>query len=289
METELGIIPARSRKQAMEWSLVLLSQEIESTIQPPTEEHGWQLLVKPADYPRATQALDLYRQENRSRRWRQELPLGGLVFDWRGIVWFVGIVAIYLLSNTSDDFRAGGRMDAAKVWSGQWWRLFTAVTLHADAGHLASNLMFGVLLLGLAMGSFGPGVALLASYLAGVGANLALIFIYPVDHLSLGASGMVMGSLGLLTGQSLALLRAGLSGGEMIVRGVIAGILLLVLLGLSPTSDVAAHVGGFVLGVLFGAVLGWFAPKLAQSNWTNRLCEALCALLLIWTWYLALH
>ena len=45
----------------------------------------------------------------------------------------------------------------------------------ADPPHLATNVTFGVLLLGLAMGSLGPGIALLASYLAGAAANLALV------------------------------------------------------------------------------------------------------------------
>jgi len=44
-----------------------------------------------------------------------------------------------------------GDMDSAKVLAGQWWRLFTAVTLHADLAHLMGNITFGVIMLGLAM------------------------------------------------------------------------------------------------------------------------------------------
>ena len=76
---------------------------------------------------------------------------------------------------------------------------FTAVMLHADTAHLISNVTIGALFLGFAMGSFGPGIALLAAFLAGAGGNLVDYWFYPSTHRGLGASGMVMGSLGLLT------------------------------------------------------------------------------------------
>ncbi len=100
---------------------------------------------------------------------------------------------------------------------------------------------------------------------------------------------MVMGALGLLAGQSLALLRSGMSAPQFILRGIIGGLLLLVLLGLDPTSDVTAHVGGFGFGVLIGGLLAWLTPKLAQNPWANWLAEAICGLLVIVTWWLALR
>jgi membrane associated rhomboid family serine protease len=274
----------------MDWSLVLISQEIENTIRAPNEEHGWQILVSGSDFDRALETLNQYRSENRQRRWRQELPVGGLIFDWRSVLWFILPVVFYYLSQTRQEYLvSSGVMDTAKVWAGQWWRLFTAMLLHANPPHLALNLTFGILLLGLAMGSFGPGLALLGAYLAGAGGNLVVLFIFPQEHRSLGASGMVMGALGLLAGQSLALLRSGMSAPQFILRGIIGGVLLLVLLGLDPTSDVVAHVGGFGFGLFIGGLLSWVTPKLAQNPWANWLAEAICGLLVILTWWLALR
>jgi rhomboid protease GluP len=286
METDASAISARSRKQAREWSLVLISQDIENTIQPPNEEHGWQIVVSETDFPKALESLDLYRAENRQQRWRQELHVGGLIFDWRGALWFILPAIFYLLSQTRPLVDIGV-LDTAKVWSGQWWRLFTAMMLHADPPHLVLNLTFGVLFLGLAMGSFGPGLGLLSAYLAGVGGNLVVLFIFPQDHRSLGASGMVMGALGLIAGQSLALMRAGMTAPQLLLRGTIAGALLLVLLGLDPASEVAAHVGGFAFGVALGGALGWLPRKLARNTRVNWLAQAFCGLLVILTWWLA--
>jgi membrane associated rhomboid family serine protease len=196
---------------------------------------------------------------------------------------------IFLLDQNQDSYLTrAGMMDRQAVWAGQWWRVFTAVTLHRDIAHLASNVTAGIVLLGLAMGSFGSGVGLLAAYLAGVGGNVVGLFLYTGRHLSLGASGMVFGALGLLSGQMAGLLRAGLTPRQLTVRSVLSGFLFLVLFGLNPDTDVIAHMGGFFAGVLLGALLALWPNRLAENTMVNRLAETLCALLVILTWWRAL-
>ena len=145
-------------------------------------------------------------------------------------------------------------MDAALFVKGEWWRPLTAVLLHRDVAHLAANVVFGMLLLGLAGGMIGTWPAFFITYTSGALANLIGAAIYGSDYRSLGASGMVMAALGLLTSFSLAQLRQ-LSRRSLAFRGVAGGLLLLVLLGFSPQTDVLAHVSGFVFGVLFGTLL----------------------------------
>src|SRR5205085_5182165 len=131
--------------------------------------------------------------------WRQELPWKGLIFDWRNLAWFLVLAVIFVFDETRSSYLTkAGMMDRQAVWAGQWWRLFTAVTLHRDLSHLVSNVTAGILLLGLAMGSFGSGIGLLAAYLSGVIGNLAGLFVYSGAHHSVGASGMIFGALGLL-------------------------------------------------------------------------------------------
>src|SRR5439155_11993276 len=176
------------------------------------------------------------------------------------------LLVLFVYGESHPHLVEAGLMDRRAVWSGEWWRLFTAVTLHADLNHLVSNLVSGVLLLGLAMGAFGSGIGLLAAYLAGVGGNLAGLFLHAGEHHSLGASGMIFGALGLLSGQMFTLSRsAGVSARQMTIRRLLSGVFLLVLLGLSPNSDVIAHVGGFGWGILFGALLTRW-PNLYAGN-----------------------
>ncbi len=289
METTFTIIPARSERQAMDWSLVLVSQGIESVIQAATDEHGWQLAVGAGDYTRALQTLRQYRVENHQRPWVQPVPWTGMLFDWRSAVWFLALAALFFASEARPGLREAGMMDNAAVQSGQWWRLFTATMLHRDAAHLIANATTGVLLLGLAMGSYGAGVALLAAYLAGAGGNVAGLILYGDDHRGLGASGLVMGALGLLTVQWLALAREGGQAKRLMARGVFAGLMLLVLWGLNPASDVVAHVGGFVTGALLGAAMIRLPETARQSATVNRVAEFLCGGAAVLTWWLALR
>ena len=289
METTFAILPARSERQAMDWSLVLVSQGIENTIEAASEEHGWQLLVRPDDFSRSIQTLRQYRIENRHRIWVQPLPWTGMLFDGRSVVWFVALAVLFLMSDSRAGLREAGRMDNVAVRGGQWWRLFTATMLHIDAPHLIANATTGVLLLGLAMGSYGAGVGLLGAYLAGAGGNVAGLIVYGAGHRGLGASGMVMGALGLLTVQWLTLVRKGAQANRLVARGMFAGVMLLVLWGLNPASDVIAHVGGFCTGALLGAGMIWVPQKTLQSAAVNRGAELVCGGVALLTWWLALR
>lgn len=260
-------IATRSKRQTMDWALVLASQDIPAIIDDGADGLGWGLIVSAADHLAAVRAIELYRLENRHWRWRQPLPWRGLLFDWRVLFWGLLLVAFHVLTQFSrPDFSTTGRMDNAAVMAGEWWRIFTAVLLHADLAHLAANVSIGIVLLGLAMGRFGGGVGLLAAYLAGAGGNVAGLLLYPPAHLGVGASGMVMGGLGLLAAQTLPFLRRNRPGRRQVLRGVLAGVLLFVLFGMSPEADVVAHLGGFVTGLLLGAILirlpvSWLNPK----------------------------
>ncbi len=205
----------------MDWSLVLASQGIECIIDrpeatvgrasslslEPRSTGGWGLLVAQNDHASALKAIQQYRLENRNWPWQQRVLQPGILFDWGSLAWTFLIVFFFWL-DTRIGLHAAGVMDTTAAAHGQWWRLFTAVWLHGDAAHLAANATVGLVLLGLAMGRYGTGAGLLAAYLAGAGGNALGWLLSEAPHLSLGASGMVMGSLGLIAVQSLSLLRS---------------------------------------------------------------------------------
>jgi membrane associated rhomboid family serine protease len=285
-----ALIPARSERQAMDWSLVLVSQGIETGIERDPETGRWQLAVPLTDRQRAAETIRQYRIENRRRVWLKPLPWTGLILDWRSALWFLVLILIFALSEAEPrQLKTAGIMDSPAVWNGQWWRLFTAITLHADVAHLVSNATTGLLLLGLAMGSFGPGFGLLAAYLAGAGGNLAGLFLHAGHHRGLGASGMIMGALGMLAAQSLGWMRAGAQARQVVVRSFGGGVLLLILFGTNPATDVLAHVAGFVSGCLLGGVLLLLPPRALQNAWANHLAALACGGLVALTWALALR
>ena len=269
----------------MDWSLVLVSQGIESTIERVPESERWQLSVPSGDYARAVQALRQYHVENKRGAWVRELP-AGLLLDGRALVWAVLLLVIYFVNAAGTGaWEQAGVMSNRLVHSGEWWRLFTATMLHGDVAHLAINVTTGIVLVGLAMGAYGPGLGLLVSYLAGVGGNLAGLMFYTETHQSLGASGIVMGALGAITVQSAGL-RQG-AARDIILRAVCGGFLLLVLLGFSPDprTDVLAHVGGFASGVVLGLCLALSRDRLRPV--VDYIALLVFAALTIGTWALA--
>jgi membrane associated rhomboid family serine protease len=288
MEISAATISARSRVEAMDWSLVLISQGIESVITRAEEGRGWTLQVSAADYDSALEAIRLYRTENRGWGLRREILQPGLIFDWVSILWAALVSVLYWLNDSRIDLRSPGILDATAVSHGEWWRLFTAVWLHADLAHLASNVTFGFVLLGLTMGRYGTGVGLFTAYLAGVGGNVASWAFASQPHYGLGASGMVMGCLGLLAVQSVSIWRGTPHGGKIFLTGISAGVLLFVLLGVTPGTDVVAHFGGFVCGLFLGLIMTRFARALRKSL-PNLITALAFAVLVIWPWWLALE
>ncbi|MCX8090513.1 MAG: rhomboid family intramembrane serine protease [Verrucomicrobiae bacterium] len=279
-------IPARNQRRAMDWSLVLASQGIETAIEHDAQS-GWALVVPGADLERALEAIRLYEAENRRWRWHQPVFKGAVWFDWTALVW-VGLMGVFfVVSETRGGLREIGLMDNAAFAHGQWWRLFTATCLHADLPHLALNSVVGLLFLGLAMGRYGPGVGLLAAQLAGAAGNLATVWLSGSNHRGLGASGVVMGALGLIAIQSLGLLREHPAWKRYVGAGLAGGLMLFVLLGMTPGTDIVAHTGGFVGGVVLGAVLAPF-PTLAQRAGLNLGAGLAFGTLLGCSWALAL-
>lgn len=284
-EPEKMRIPARSRRQAMDWSLVLVSQGIEAIIE--KNDTAWELLVRVDEYEQAVVAIRQYCHENRHWPWRRHFFKGGLVFDWAALSWVI-LLLFFAWLDTPYGLEPKGILDTAAVRHGQWWRVFTAIWLHADAGHLAANAAFGFVLLGLAMGRFGTGVALLAAYFAGAAANAAECLLANESRHSLGASGMVMGSLGILATQSFFLWRITPYGRKYVLTGIAAALMLFVIFGLSPETDVTAHFGGFVVGLALGGLLSLARDAVHKplSNFFGTL--AFIALVLV-PWWQALR
>ncbi|MCI0539846.1 MAG: rhomboid family intramembrane serine protease [Verrucomicrobiales bacterium] len=264
-EAQSAAIPVRSRHKAMDWSLVLASQGIPTTISH-SDETGWALLVDPPDMERAVKTIRQYHVENRLWEWRQQLPWSQLAFHWGAVPACLLLVIIHQLSAETRSLYPAWAFDTAAVRTGQWWRLFTAILLHSDLAHLLANVTTGVLLLGLAMARFGAGCGLLAAYLAGALGNLAGLLLYGRPYTGLGASGMVMGALGLLTFHSAAFWRSNPNTSRDLMRGGVAGVLLFLILGVDPDSDVIAHLGGFLGGGFLGVLLSFLPARTLENR-----------------------
>lgn len=250
-----AIIPVRSYAQAMDWSLVLISQGMESIIERDSDSGAWILKITPENLVRGRAMIRQYLRENRQRRWHQELPSTGLLFDGRSVLWFMSLILIHSVVEAGmEGLRHAGRVDSIALSHGEWWRCFTAVMLHADIPHLVANTSSGIILLGFTMGAYGAGAALLGTILAGAFGNIFAFCFHEGAYHGLGASGQVMGALGMLAVYSLFHRRQA-PAGTLVWRAALGALMLFVILGLNPGTDVLAHLGGFLGGILTGIAL----------------------------------
>ena len=287
---EYARIAARSQRQAMDWSLVLASQDIHPIISPPDEQQQWTLLVAPEQYDAALRAIRQYRLENRGWGWRTELPGSGLELHFGAWCWCLMLVCWHWIATfIAPQLTHRGEMRNTAVAQGDWFRLFTPIVLHSDLAHLLANVTFGAIFLGLAMARYGWGVTLLATFLAGALGNVLGYMLYDNPYRGVGASGMMMGALGLLCIHSFGLWRKSPKAARYILSGVIAGFLLFVLFGFSPGSDIIAHLGGFLGGLLFGAMLALIPENKLHHTRLNLPAFLLVLITMAVTWALALR
>jgi hypothetical protein len=127
-------IPVRSHQQAMDWSLVLVSQGIETAIEQSADGGSWALVTSRTDHGAALRTLRQYGLENKGWPWRQTLPWTRTHFDWGSLAWVGLLIFFYWFTDVTAGLRVSGVMDSTAVLSGQWWRVFTAMTLHGDLG-----------------------------------------------------------------------------------------------------------------------------------------------------------
>jgi rhomboid protease GluP len=283
--------PSPERIEA--WSLVLDAQGIPHR----RERSGWggRLLVPADRREEALTALRLYEEENRD--WPPTPPAAAGAAGIRGSLAALLLLAVFYHVTTLRldafghhpiDWIALGSNDAAKVLSGQWWRLVTALTLHADVLHLLGNLLFGGILVVLLCGVFGHGLGWSLLLLSGILGNLASALAQGPSYDAVGASTALFGAIGVLAG------RSALGGQRSVMRGwflpLAAGAALLGMLGTGgERTDLGAHLFGFLSGLALGLLAG---RRLAAHGRPGRNADALltaaAALLPVLSWVLAL-
>jgi rhomboid protease GluP len=197
---------------------------------------------------------------------------------------------VSLMSPTVGQLLHWGADYGVFVLEGQWWRLFTAMFVHAGIVHIGLNMwcLWNLGLLGEPL--LGP-VGLIATYLlTGLAGDLLSVAIHP-QIVGVGASGAIFGIAGVL----ILLLKSPLlpvpqSELRQLRQSVIyfAAINLVIGLGTSVfnspiKTDNMAHLGGFVCGLLLGVPLipriGAPRPRFLRRQWITFLGATLLLLL----------
>lgn len=291
MQDDMRVVfDSRNRRACADRALVLTSLQIPYQI---VDDTGSSVILVPAKFSaRATEELRLYDEENPPARPIQRRPVPHQN-PIPGVVGYTIILCVITwlaaVSYFAQDWLTAGRIDGALVRSGEWWRAFTALTLHSGLRHLVGNLIFGTLF-GLFAGRLlGSGVAWLAIVLAGASGNLLNTLLLESTHRSVGASTAVFAALGLVAGY---VWRGKLMSQERWpyrIGPIVGGLALLMYTGTGDANtDIGAHLMGFLCGFAGGMLLTISGNRLFDKQW--QLAAGVAALLVITgAWSIAFH
>jgi membrane associated rhomboid family serine protease len=267
-----AIGPVAHERKARDYALVLQSMSIWHVIR--RSYAGWVLLVRDAEYAKASGAIDRYEEENRDwpprpvreRPRHAASPVTPLLF--------LTLIAFFFVTGPAaaeSHWFAQGSAVTQQVLGSQPWRAVTALTLHADGNHVLGNAISGTVFASAVHRRLGPGgsaLAILASGILGnVGNALWHRSLGDPWHGSIGASTAVFGAIGLLAATQVVV-NFGVRSDKRAAKSqrswtdlaapLVGGLALLGALGSGgPTTDLGAHLFGFLAGVGIGAVAAW--------------------------------
>jgi rhomboid protease GluP len=248
------------------------------------------LLVAADDAPSALYHLNQYHQENLN--WPlPPPPRQTLSTQAQPTLPLMVLLALFFAhsgpwSSGSAWFVQGAIDSAAILNHGEWWRLITALTLHADLSHLLGNCLIGGLIIHLLGRIIGYGQSWLLVILTGSIGNLCNIVFRQQSHLSVGFSTSVFAAIGLLTGLQLG--KSAIRSYKELLLPLGAGVGLLAFLGSEGVrTDLGAHLFGFASGIGGGWLLtraGLIERFRSPTLQTLQLSLALALPLLAWIW-----
>lgn len=262
-DVPVTVFRSRRRRACEERQLVLLAVGVVAELVPGESEFLLQVDAQDAVY--AARHLAQYESENRAPPPPPPPPYLH-PHAWVGcVLYVVTLVGVaYAVGNglvRLDAFDLGA-LDCARVQAGEWWRAWTALTLHLDGPHLAANLGAGVWFGYLAARQTGVGTAWFLTVTGAALANLAEGLSGPPEHSAVGASTAVFTALGLMSAYSW---RERFHLPQHWGRRwapLVAGVILLGWTGSAGEgTDLVAHLAGFTTGVLLGVAVATGASR----------------------------
>ena len=281
------------RRECDERLLVLTAVGVEALVTTAAGEYLLQVESQDAGY--AIRHLLQYEAENRPPP-PPPPPPPVYGYAWVGcavyVLVLVGVAGVLSNGLVRLDAFDLGELDAARVQAGEWWRAWTALTLHLDGPHLAANLGAGSWFGYLAARQMGSGTAWFITVMGAALANLLEGLLGPPEHRAVGASTAVFSALGAMSAYSW---RERFELPQRWARRwapLVAGVILLGWTGSGGGEgtdvDVVAHLAGFSVGALLGATAALPGSRSALQRVPQWLAGVVALASVAVAWSLAL-
>ncbi len=273
------------------FSLVLLAARIPHTIVSQAAA-SWEITVAVSHAERAGYEIAAYIEENSN--WPVQLPKAEYlpIFQLLSPVIVGCLGLLHLKAGTWEQqshwFLAGAGDSAEILNGGQYYRLITALTLHADGLHLLGNCLLGGILLHYYFQILGNGIGLFSLLVTAALANLLNVIAHGPGHQFVGFSTAVFSVIGILS--SLNFRRHSSLGRTHLLMPLMAGSAMLAMVGSGGEhTDLGAHFFGLVMGLFAGYLLGVRPLISLRSSFRLQflLCSLACGICLL-AWRAAL-
>jgi rhomboid protease GluP len=154
-------------------------------------------------------------------------------------------------------YEKGAMITEVVLRDGQYYRLFTAMFLHADPQHLINNML--MLALGGAIVEHYTGHAFyfFLYMLSGLFGNM-ISMAYEIQNrlswVSVGASGAIMGLVGFVVVWILVNRKTFIRSRNLMIRLALLGVFVIEACFYQKGANTAAHTGGFLTGAVLGVI-----------------------------------
>lgn len=168
-------------------------------------------------------------------------------------------VIAFLLSNTVMlwMYEKGAMVTEIVLRDGQYYRLFTAMFLHADPQHLFNNMMMLFIVGAIVENYTGHAFFIFMYFLSGLFGNM-ISMAYEINHslswISVGASGAIMGLVGFVVVWIIVNRRSFIRNRGMLLRLLFLAAFVIYACFFQAGANTAAHLGGFVTGFVLGVI-----------------------------------
>jgi membrane associated rhomboid family serine protease len=283
-----------TRTDAYDRSLVVSAMEVPHWVL--RREEGFALCVAHAQASAVAEELGRFEVERAERAAMPVIEIETAKYSTVSLYvcgWILG--GLYAAQVVGPEWWFGsGTASSQAIMHGEWWQAFTALTLHADLGHLGANVAAGLVYAGFLLPVLGAGWTWLFILLAGGAGNWLNAWGHrDMEHLSIGASTAVFAALGMLVAAQCALRTLAVRAVRVreFLLPVGAGLGLLAYLGVGDAqTDYMAHFFGLVAGVPFGVAGVWLRLGTRTPRWAQfALAWSAAALLGTCWWLAALH
>lgn len=284
--------PPLNKSTAKLWSLVLASRHIPYRMRLAEQGGGHTVQVQEWFAHRATEEIKLYLDENAPGQFNIILPDLRPVSGMEPTILAMTCMVVFFWFYNRTYPSLGlypklwldhGSAEAIRILSGEWWRMFTALTLHGDGAHVVGNALIGGAFIWLVSRRLGAGLAWLLTILGGGLGDLLNSVALGAPHNSIGFSTASFAAAGILATIAPFAIGGGMHGfgsgslGKRIYTfiqsafiPVAAGLGLLAMLGAGEDTDLGAHLFGFVSGLGLGVAAGIICTRLGLPSKRNN-------------------